>query len=75
MKVYIDNYENVAKIISPKTICVHLPIKINQSLNHDIKFTLSCNESLAEYTRKDEIIQLLLKYEHEYGYEHKKELS
>ena len=52
MKIYIDNYENLVIITSTKTICVNLPIKINQNLNHDIKFILSRNEFLAEYTIK-----------------------
>ena len=62
MKSYIDIYEN-------------LVIKINQSLKHDIKFIISCNESLAEHTRKNGIIQLLSKYGQEYGHKHKKELN
>ena len=35
MKIYTDHYKNLAIIISPKTICVDLPIKINQNLKHD----------------------------------------
>ena len=65
MKINIDNYKNLMIVTSSKTICVNLLIKINQSLNHDIKFIISCNESLAEYTIKYEIILLLTKYEHE----------
>ena len=37
-------------ITEVKTICINLPIKINESLEHDIKFIISCNESLAKYT-------------------------
>ena len=65
MKINIDNYKNLMIVTSSKTICVNLLIKINQSLNHDIKFIISCNESLAEYTMKYKIILLLTKYEHE----------
>ena len=34
------------------------------SLEHDIKFIISRNESLTEYTKKNEISQLLFKYQH-----------
>ena len=37
-------------ITEVKTICINLPIKINEILEHDIKFIVSCNESLAKYT-------------------------
>ena len=72
MTIYINNYENLVIIKSPKTICVDLPIKINQNLKHEIEFIVSCNESLAKYTIKDNIIQLLIKYGHEYGHKNKK---
>ena len=62
MKIY---YENLVIIVSPKTIRVNLPRKINQSLKHDIKFIVVCDEYLAEYTIKNKIIQLLLQYQHE----------
>ena len=65
MQIYNDNYENLVIIVSPKTIRVNLPRKINQSLKHDIKFIVVCDEYLAEYTIKNKIIQLLLQYQHE----------
>ena len=58
-------------ITEPKSIRIDLPVKINESLEHDIKFIVSLNESLTEYTMKSEISQLLFKY----GHEHKKEVS
>ena len=42
MKIYIDD-ENLVIITSSKTISVDLPIKINKSLKHGIKFVISCN--------------------------------
>ena len=36
MKIYIDEYKDLAIITSPNTIPVDLPIKINESLKHDI---------------------------------------
>ena len=62
MKIYIDEYENPGIITSRKIIRVDLPIKINKSLKHDIKFSASRNESIVEYTIKNKIIQLLFKY-------------
>ena len=62
MKIYIDECKNLVIVVSPKTICVNLPIKISQNLEHDIKYIISCNESLAEYTMKNEISQLLFQY-------------
>ena len=67
MGVYIDNNKLVI-ITQPKSVCVDLPIKINRSLEHDIESIVSRNESLTEYTIKNEIRPLLFKY----GYEHKK---
>ena len=52
MKIYIDDYKNLVIIISLKTICVDLPLKLNESLKHDIESIVSCNESLAEYKKK-----------------------
>ena len=48
MKNYVDEYKDLAIITSPNTIPVDLPIKINESLKHDIKFIVSCNKSLVE---------------------------
>ena len=72
MKIYIDNYEDLVLIRSAKIICVDLPIKINQNLKRDIKFTIICNEFLTKYKIKNETSQLLFKYGHEYGHEYKK---
>ena len=47
MKIDIDDYENLVIIATPRT--VDLPIKTSKSLKHDIKFIVSCKESLAEY--------------------------
>ena len=47
MKIDIDDYENLVIIATPRT--VDLPIKTSKSLKHDIKFVVSCNESLAEH--------------------------
>ena len=60
MRIYID-YINLVIIPLPKIIRVALPIKINKSLKRDIKFIISRNESLAEYTIKNKISQLLFK--------------
>ena len=48
MKIYVDEYKDLAIITSPNTIPVDLPIKINESLKHDIKFIVGCNKSLVE---------------------------
>ena len=64
MKVYIDDYINLATATSPKTILVNLSIKINGSLKHDIEINVSHNESLVQYKIIKEICGLL--YEHEY---------
>ena len=62
----------IVMITSPKTIRVSTPIKINESPKRDFKFIISCNESLAEYTIKNKIGQLLFKYGYEYAHEHEK---
>ena len=65
MRVYID--ENELKIYAkPKFVHIDLPMKINESLGSNIKFIVSCNESLTEYSIKNEIKRLLFKYEHEH---------
>ena len=58
MKIYNDDYKNLVIMISPKTICVDLPIKNNGILKYDIKFIVSCNKSLAKYKIKKEICRL-----------------
>ena len=60
MRIYID-YINLVIIPLPKIIRVDLPIKIKKRLKRDIKFIISRNESLAEYTIKNKISQLLFK--------------
>ena len=67
MEVFIDGKKLVKKT-KPKSIGIDLLIKIKDSLEHDIEFIISRNESLTEYTIKNEIRQLLFKY----GHEHKK---
>ena len=49
MGVHIDNNRLVI-ITEPKSVRIDLPININKSLEHDIKFMVSRNESLTEYT-------------------------
>ena len=63
MGIYISDKKLVI-ITSPKTNCYYLPIEVNKSLQHEIKFIMSHNESLAENVTKKEISQLLLKYKH-----------
>ena len=55
MKIYIDDYKILIIVILPKTIRVDVPIKVNKSLNLEIKFIVNLNESLAECTIKIEI--------------------
>ena len=62
MKICIDEYKNFVIIISSKPIHNNLPIKINRSLEPDIKFIVSRKKSLTKYTIKNEIIQILFKY-------------
>ena len=53
-------------ITEPKSIRINLPIKINESVENAIKFIVSRNKSLTEYTIKNEIKELLFKYRHEH---------
>ena len=48
MGVYIDDNKLVI-ITKPRTIPIDLPIKINESLDYDIKFIIGRTESSAEY--------------------------
>ena len=64
MGTYINN-KTLLIIASPKSILFYLPIVVKKSLKHEIKFIISCNECLAEYTIKNKISQLLFKYKHE----------
>ena len=63
MRVFIDGNEFVV-ITEPKSIRIDLAIKINKSIVDHIKFIVSPNKCLAEYPIKNEIWQLLFKYEH-----------
>ena len=67
MKIKIDDYENLVKTISPKTIPIDLPVKINERLNHDIDFVVNCNRFLGEYTIKIKIHLLLFRFGHKYN--------
>ena len=57
MGVYIDGKKLVV-ITEPKSICINLLIKINESPEHDIEFIVSRNEPVTEYTTKNKIIYL-----------------
>ena len=41
MKIYINDDNNLVIITSPKTICVNLAIKVNESIKQDLKFIVS----------------------------------
>ena len=41
MKIYINDDKNLVIITAPKTICVNLAIKINESIKQDLKFIVS----------------------------------
>ena len=70
-KIFFDDKNHV--IISPKTIYFDLPIEFT-SLEHEIKSMIARNESLTEYTTKNEISQLWLKYLHRNdNHEHEKQ--
>ena len=51
--IFITSSINIPFDLSTKTI---------KSLRHETKFIISCNESLAKYIIKNEISQLLSKY-------------
>ena len=68
--------ENVILIRDPKTLYFNFdrPKDIDENLKHEIEFIIKSNESLAKNKIKNEIEQLLLKYDHEkYSYEHRKQ--
>ena len=67
MGLLTDGKKTCVIITKPKSIQIDLPVKINKSLQHDIKFIVIRNGYLIEYTNK-EIRQFLFKY----GHEHKK---
>ena len=59
MGVFFD--ENKFVIIEePKIIIIDLHVQINESIENDIKYIVSRNESLADYATKNQIRQLLL---------------
>ena len=68
MKIYIDDSKNLVVITSPKTIRVDLSIRIDESLKHDIKFTVSCHESLAEYKIKKKFTYFYMNIKKELSY-------
>ena len=71
-KIFFDDKNHV--IISPKTIYFDLPKEFTKSLEHEIKSMITRNESLTEYTTKNEISQLLLKYlDRNDSHEHEKQ--
>ena len=71
-KIFFDDKNHV--IISPQTIDFDLPKEFIKSLVHEIKSTIIRNESLTEYTTKNKISQLLLKYLHRNdSHEHEKQ--
>ena len=43
----------------PKTLYFHIPKDVDNNLNHEIKFIIKRNKSLAEHKIKDKIEQLL----------------
>ena len=63
MGVYIDNNKFVIRT-GPKTIYFDLSKKVDNSLKHEIRFTLNRNEFLAKHKIKDKISWLLPKYKH-----------
>ena len=51
-----------------------LPKDVDENLNHEIKFIIKSNESLAENKIRNKIEQLLLKYKHGSNiHEHRKQ--
>ena len=54
MGIYIND-RKVVVITSPKSIRFDLEIEVNKSLNHEIEFIISRNESLTEYKVKNKI--------------------
>ena len=68
--------ENVILIRDPKTFYFNFdrPKDVDENLNHEIEFIIKSNESLAKNKIKNEIEQLLLKYDHgKNSYEHRKQ--
>ena len=61
--------ENMIVIRNPKTFSFSFdwPKDVDENLNHEIEFIIKSNESLAENKIKNEMEQLLLKYQHGNG--------
>ena len=70
--------ENMTVIRDPKTFYFSFdwPKDVDENLKHEIEFIIKSNKSLAENKIKNEIGQLLLKYEHGNNiHEHRKQLN
>ena len=65
MSIYFDDKKLVV-IPSTKSISFDLPTEVKKIPEHEIKFIIGCNESLAECEIKNEISKLLFKYKHEH---------
>lgn len=63
MEVYISN-NKLLIITEPKTTCFDLPIKVENSLKHEIDFIIKKNKVLAHHTIRNETSRLLSKYKH-----------
>ena len=62
--------KNLGIITEPKSIRINIPIKINESLEHDNKIIVNCNEYLVNIQKKR-----LANYCSNMGMNIKKELS
>ena len=58
--------ENMIVVRDPKTFCFNfdLPKDVDKNWKPEIEFIIKSNKSLAKIIIKNEIEQLLLKYEH-----------
>ena len=63
MEVYIK-CNKIVIITEPKTIRFNLTKKTDNSLKHEIDFTIKHSEFLSEHTIKSEISLLLSNYKH-----------
>ena len=50
MSILFDDKKVI--ILSPKDICVDLPIQINESIKHHVEFVVNCKKSLFYVTKK-----------------------
>ena len=64
MMIFFEN-KKLSIAISSKTVRFDSSIEINKSIGNQIKSIKSHNESLAEYTIKNNVTQLFFKYGHE----------